>query len=255
MHMSNEQGRFVWYDLATTDTGAARTFYSNVVGWKTEDVAMPGGTYTLLKADGVQVGGILALPENGAGKKPGWLGYVSVSDVDTSARNVQKLGGSICLQPTDIPNVGRFATVADPQGARFNLFQAARSGQPSPPTQPGRIGWHELHAADWKRAWTFYSDLLGWRKGDAMDMGAMGTYQLFMVDNFTVGGMFNSPAASAERYWLYYARVVGIDAAADSVTRSGGKICHGPVEVPGGDWIVQANDPQGGNFALVGPRG
>jgi predicted enzyme related to lactoylglutathione lyase len=254
--MSNEQGRFVWYDLTTTDPAAAKAFYSHVVGWTTEDVPMPGGTYTLLKVDGIQVGGITALPTDGQGRKPSWSGYVTVADVDASARSVQKLGGSICLQATDIPNVGRFAVVADPQGARFNLFKAARSGQPPPPpTQPARIGWHELHASDWKQAWTFYSELLGWRKGDAMDMGAMGTYQLFTVGDVAVGGMFNSPAASSERYWLYYARVGGIDAAAERATTSGGKICHGPVEVPGGDWIVQANDPQGAAFALVGPRG
>ena len=253
--MSNEQGRFVWYDLATTDTAAAKAFYWNVVGWKAEDVSMPGGTYTLLKMDGIQVGGIRALPKDGQGGKPSWSGYVTVSDVDAAAQTVQKLGGSICVPPTDIPNVGRFAVVADPQGARFNLFKAARSGQPPPPTQPGRIGWHELHASDWQQAWPFYADLLGWRKGDAMDMGAMGTYQLFVVDDVAVGGMFNSPAASAERYWLYYARIGGVDAAAERVTMSGGKVCRAPVEVPGGDWIVQANDPQGAPFALVGPRG
>jgi hypothetical protein len=154
----------------------------------------------------------------------------------------------------DIPNVGRFAMVTDPQGAAFNVFKPLQGGQPAASREPGRIGWHELHTTDWPKAFEFYSELFGWRKADAMDMGTMGIYQLFSIKDVPAGAMFNSPAAQAARYWLYYFIVGDIDAAGKRLTDGGGKIMQGPMQVPGGDWIIQAADPQGAAFALVGQR-
>ena len=99
--------------------------------------------------------------------------------------------------------------------------------------------------------------MFGWLKGDAMDMGPMGTYQLFTIGGAAVGAMFNSPAVHADaaaRFWLYYFNVGDIDAAAKRVGDGGGKITHGPQQVPGGRWIVQGSDPQGAAFALLGSK-
>jgi len=87
-----------------------------------------------------------------------------------------------------------------------------------------------------------------------MDMGPMGTYQLFTIGGAAVGGMFNSPAAQMARFWLYYFNVSDIDAAGKRVSDGGGKITQGPQQVPGGGWIIQASDPQGAAFALHGSR-
>jgi predicted enzyme related to lactoylglutathione lyase len=254
--MTGAQSSFVWYELMTSDAAAAKTFYSKVVGWNTEDVPMPGMTYTLLRTGETQIGGLMALPQEArdAGMKPCWVGYVGVDDADGAAAKVKRLGGRILKEPADIPNVGRFAVAADPEGAAFNLFKPSQPGQRVVSNEPGHIGWHELHTTDWPKAFEFYTEMFGWLKGDGMDMGPMGTYQLFTIGEAAVGGMFNSPAAKMARFWLYYFNVGDIDAASKRVSDGGGKITQGPQQVPGGGWIIQASDPQGAAFALHGPR-
>jgi predicted enzyme related to lactoylglutathione lyase len=254
--MTGAQNSFVWYELMTSDAAAAKAFYSKVVGWNTEDVPMPGMTYTLLRAGETQIGGLMALPKEAgdAGMKPCWVAYVGVDDADGAAAKVKRLGGQILREPADIPNVGRFAVVADPQGAAFNLFKPSQAGQRLISSEPGHIGWHELHTTDWPKAFEFYTEMFGWLKGDAIDMGPMGTYQLFTIGGAAVGAMFNSPAAQATRFWLYYFNVGDIDAAGKRVSDGGGKITHGPQQVPGGGWIIQASDPQGAAFALYGSK-
>jgi predicted enzyme related to lactoylglutathione lyase len=257
--MAGAQSSFVWYELMSSDVAAAKAFYTKVIGWKTQDMPMPGMTYTLLSVGDTQIGGMMTLPKDAAdaGMKPCWTSYIEVDDVDGAASKVRSLGGKIYTPPADIPNVGRFAVVADPQGASFNLFKSAQPGQRNVSSEPGYVGWHELHTNDAPKAFDFYNAMFGWLKGDAMDMGPMGTYQLFTIGGAAVGAMFNSPAAHADaaaRFWLYYFNVGDIDAAAKRVSDGGGKIMHGPQQVPGGSWIVQAADPQGAAFALLGPK-
>ncbi|MEP6548746.1 MAG: VOC family protein [Gammaproteobacteria bacterium] len=254
--MAAEQSAFVWCELMTTDVAAAKAFYADVVGWNTQDVPMPGMTYTLLRVGDAQIAGLMALPKEAcdAGMNPRWLGYIGVVDAAAAADKVQRLGGNILGPPVDIPGVGRFAMVTDPQGAPFNLFKPASGGERVVSNQPGHVAWHELHTNDWPKAFEFYADMFGWLKGDTFDMGPMGTYQIFKIGGLALGGMFNSPGAQAMRFWLYYFNVDDIDAAAKRVTHGGGKIAHGPNPVPGGNWILQAVDPQGAAFALSGSR-
>jgi predicted enzyme related to lactoylglutathione lyase len=255
VHMTDSTGFFVWYELMTTDVVAAKRFYENVVGWKTEDVPMPGMTYTLVKAGDAQVAGLMTLPKEAsdAGLKPCWVGYIAVPDVDQFAKKVVSLGGKLHREPSDIPNVGRFAVVADPQGVIFNLFKGTGSPQLAAVSmEPGHVGWHELHSSDAAKAFEFYAALFGWTKDQAMDMGEMGTYQIFSIGGTRAGGMFNSPMPAKQ--WLYYFAVEDVDAALKRITDQGGKVMHGPSEVPGGAFIVQATDPQGAMFAVVGMR-
>ncbi len=254
--MPGAQSFFVWYELMSSDVAAAKAFYASVVGWNTQDMPMPGMTYTLLWVGDIQIGGMMKLPKEAsdAGMRPCWVGYVGVDDADGAAAKVKRLGGKIIGAPTDIPNVGRFAVVSDPQGAAFNLFKPSQPGERVVSREPGHIGWHELHTNDWPKAFEFYQAMFGWLKGDGMDMGPMGTYQLFTIGGTAVGAMFNSPAAQTARFWLYYFNVGDIDAAAKRVSDGGGKIMHGPQQVPGGGWIVQAADPQGAAFALLGSK-
>jgi predicted enzyme related to lactoylglutathione lyase len=197
--MAGAQSSFVWYELMSSDVAGAKAFYTKVAGWKTEDMPMPGMTYTLLRAGDTQIGGMWALPKDAAaqGMRPSWVSYISVDDVDGAASKVQSLGGKIYAAPADIPNVGRFAVVADPQGAMFNLFKPTQPGERVVSSEPGHIGWHELHTNDAPKAFDFYNAMFGWLKGDGMDMGPMGIYQLFTIGGTPVGAMFNSPAAQA----------------------------------------------------------
>ena len=255
--MVGSHGRFIWYQLLTTDMEAAKAFYADVVGWGTRDASAPGMPYTLFTAGEASVSGLMDLPEDArkTGARPSWLGYVGVDDVDATADRIQRLGGVVHVPPMDIANVSRFSIVADPQMATLALFKGLKPAQEQPAElrTPGRVGWHELLAADWEKAWAFYRELFGWQKATA-DTGAVGTYQLFSAGGETIGGMFTKPPTVPVPFWLYYFNVGDIDAAAKRVKAGNGQILDGPIEVPGGSWILQCTDPQGVIFALVGKR-
>lgn len=255
--MSAWHGNFVWCELMTTDMAAATDFYSRVIGWEAKDSGATHMQYTLLNAGSAGVGGVMELPqavrENGG--QPCWTGYIWADDVDATAARVQAAGGQVHKPASDIPNVGRFAVVADPQGAVFTLFKGMNAEEAPPPAgaTPGRVGWHELHARDWRAAFDFYAGLFGWTKDSEFDMGAPGIYQLFATNGTRAGGMWSN-AAAPHPFWLYYFNVDGIDAAVARAQQAGGQVRQGPMEVPGGSWIAQCSDPQGAKFAMVAPK-
>ncbi|HEY4029726.1 MAG TPA: VOC family protein [Caulobacteraceae bacterium] len=253
--MSKLDGRYVWYNLITTDPQAAKTFYGDVVGLQAEDEAMPDRTYTVLHAGAPRVCGLMPIPPEAKamGVPPNWTGYVATEDVDADARKAVSLGGKVMREPEDIEGVGRFAIITDPHGATIVLFHGNGEGPDPGQNEPGHVGWHELYAGDLDADFGFYSSMFGWRKMDAME-GPMGTYQLFGKDDVMLGGMMTKPDPMPTPAWLYYFNVGDIDQAIQRVKSGGGQVHNGPMEVPGGGWIAQAQDPQGAMFALFGSR-
>jgi uncharacterized protein len=251
------QGRFVWYELMTTDVEAAKTFYTNVVSWGAQDAVMPDLAYTFFTVGNAFASGLMRLPEAArkTGATPRWIGYVGVDDVDATVDRIRRLGGTVLVLPTDLLNIGRFAVVADPQMASLALIKwlKPRRQQLGEPGEPGRVGWHELLAADCETAFDFYGQLFDWQKADP-DSGPAGAYHLFAVRGQTIGGMYAKPPLVPAPLWLYYFNVRDIDAAAARVKAGGGEVLEGPVEVPGGNWIARCTDPQGAMFALEGKR-
>jgi uncharacterized protein len=250
--------KFVWYELHTSDTTAAQAFYSKVLGWGMQDSGMPGVSYTLLTLANIPIGGLMQKPAaafaNGA--RPGWIGYIGVNDVDAFTARVLKAGGIVHRAAADIPNVGRFSVVADPQGAIFVLFQPNRD-QPEavpPAGAPGTFAWHDLAAIEWQSDFDFYASLFAWTKADAIPMGSSGTYQIFAASGVPLGGMMTRMDKSQAPGWLYYVNVEDIDAAIARAVAGGGKITHGPSTVPGGRRIAHCLDPQGATFGMVAPK-
>ncbi len=246
---------FFLYDVMTTDPKAAETFYRAVVGWDTQDAG--AGGYTLFTVGGRGVAGLMAIPEDArqAGVPPCWMGYIQVEDVDDMAARITREGGKLHKGPVDVPGIIRFAVVSDPQCAGF-LIAKPMSAETPPPLAadtPGTIGWHELYAAEGKSAFSFYEKLFGWTRAEAHDMGPMGVYQLFAAGGIPIGGIMTKPPQVPAPHWGYYINVAAIDAAAARITTAGGTIINGPMQVPGGQWIVQAIDPQGAWFNLVAP--
>lgn len=234
--MTNAHGTFIWYELLTTDPDAATDFYGKAVGWQARGAGQPGMGYRLWSIGDGDVGG---------------LGYVGVDDVEAAVEKLTAAGGAVHMRPTDIPGVGRFAFVADPQGV---LFYVMRGDHPHPsrafePATPAHGGWNELLAQDWQAAFDFYADQFGWTKADALDLGPMGTYQLIAAGGTTIGGIMNKPRPGRPQ-WLYYFVVPDIEAARVAIEANGGAVLHGLSQVSGGRWIVQAQDPQGAMFAL-----
>ncbi len=253
-----QKSGFTWYELMTSDLDAAAAYYGKVVGWDVRDSGMPGMRYLIFGKGGKDVGGMMSWSSMGMDKPAGWKAHLHTTDVDADAAAVAASGGTVHREPQDIPDVGRFANVSDPQGAEYMLFQPA-PGEQAPPrlgsNDPGNVGWNELSTTDWEAAWEFYSKHYGWEKETAVDMGPMGIYQTFhTAPGSAGGGMMTLPSFLLDKgmkpAWLYYFVVEDINAAAERVSGNGGTITHGPAQVPGGAWILQANDPQGGSFAL-----
>jgi uncharacterized protein len=248
-------GKFVWYDQMSNDLAGAEAFYNKVVGWTLAPNTMNDQRYTLLKAGEAMVGGLMPIPAEAAGVQPAWMGYIAVDDVRAYSDKVKAAGGAIHRPATEIPNVGTFAVAADPSGAGFLLFKGNGDQAPTQePTKPGFIGWHELHGGDPEASFPFYSGLFGWTKGEAINMGPVGTYQIFTTKGQQSGGMMKKSAGDAAPYWRYYITVEAIDAAGERVRSAGGKIVNGPMQVPGGSWIVDGLDSTGASFALVAPK-
>ncbi|MCL2452673.1 MAG: VOC family protein [Alphaproteobacteria bacterium] len=255
--MVRSNGCFVWYELTTTDMEAAKAFYADVFGWGTRDASIPGLGYHLFAEHDAPVAGLMNLPDEArrAGIGPHWMGFVGVDDVDAAVARTKELGGSVHVSPRDVPNISRFSVVADPQTATLALVKGLkpRQGQSVELGAPGRVGWHELFAADWEKALAFYSELFGWQKAES-HVGAMGTYQRFSAAGETIGGMFTKPPTLPFPFWLYYFNIDNVEAAASRVESGGGEIIYGPTTVPGGAWIVHCTDPQGAIFALLDRR-
>ena len=248
---------FVWYELMTGDAPAAIEFYKQAVGWGAQDAGMPDAAYTLMMVGDAQVAGVMETPPEleAMGAPPSWSGYVAVDDVDAMAARVLAAGGKVLRPPEDIPNdIGRFAVVADPQNASFVLFKPIppEDGPILPPPEaPGTVGWPELRAVDGAAVFDFYASLFGWTRGEGMDMGPMGTYQIFEIDGVGCGAIMTKTPDQPAPAWRFYARVAAIDAALERVKQLGGTVTMGPDLVPGDLWVANARDPQGAVFALM----
>jgi predicted enzyme related to lactoylglutathione lyase len=245
-------GRPVWCELLTNDVKAAESFYTTVVGWTVAPFDPNGGYDILKRPDGAGIGGVMKIPE-GMNFPPHWAMYIGVPNLDAAVAHIKRLGGSTLSELHDMPDVGRFQAMKDPQGAMFAILEPAPSSQERPelPPEPGDVSWRELYTSDAAAAMRFYAELFGWRETQAMDMGPMGKYHIFARSS-DLGGMMNTPKemAGMPPNWGLYFRVNGLDAAIGRITANGGQVLNGPMEVPGGDRIVNAMDPQGGAFSL-----
>lgn len=253
--MGAASGRFVWFELMTTDVEGAKRFYGDVIGWKVTPWS-GGKDYELWVAGKEEVGGVMALkPEaRKAGSPPHWLGYVATDDVDATAQKAQKLGGRVLVPAMDVANSVRIAVLADPQGAAFGVV-GMRGGETRPDMRAlGHAGWAELNTTDWKAGWSFYSQLLGWRKVSSMDMGPeFGEYFMFGLEpEAMLGGMSDAAKMmKAPAHWLHYLNVKSVDETVKRIPEKGGKVLNGPMDVPGGSRIAQCMDPQGAMFAIL----
>lgn len=248
MPAAQPRGRFVWHELMTNNPDAAAAFYGKVIGWKTQGWPQDP-SYRTWTARGIPVGGLMALPDEAklAGAPPHWMSYIGVPDVDAAVRQATGLGARTHVQPRDIPNAGRFAVLADPQGASFAVYASSQPEMEQ--LELGGFSWHELATTDYQAAWKFYRALFGWENTSTMDMGALGPYFMFGLGGVPLGGIYNKPLEVPMPNWLPYVLVRKADDTGKAATRAGGRVINGPMEVPDGDRIVAFLDPQGAVIA------
>lgn len=262
--MARLQGSWIWYELMTSDVGGSKAFYEAVVpGWTMSAGPSEASGYGFIaNADGGMTGGVLTLSSEmiGHGARPCWLGYIGVDDTDASVVAIEAAGGKCLMPARDVPMAGRIAMVADCCGAPFYVMTPTPQPGEGESTafaaekRNGRCGWNELMAGNAANAIQFYTGLFGWSLPDAMDMGEMGKYQFIAHDGVTTGAIMQKFAEMPQAMWNHYFWVPSITIAQEAIVAHGGQVINGPMEVPGGDRIVQGIDPQGAVFSLVGGK-
>lgn len=251
------QGSPIWFELATADAEASGAFYGPLFGWEAVDCVMPG--YHLARQGADVVAGLM-VPDDDQCGPPAWTIYFEVDDTDAIAAAVEAAGGQVLMPPQDVPGTGRFAVLADPQGASFGILHPLPMDPPAPEgsgawnqKKTGRGNWIELMSTDPAAGFAFYTKLFGWKAEEVLDMGEMGSYQLFSHQGATIGAVMGLGDAP-EPQWLPYFGVDDVAVTIAAIRAAGGQIAHGPIEVPGPALIAVATDPQGAWFAVVGPK-
>jgi uncharacterized protein len=244
-------GGFVWHDLMTTDLPRAVEYYTRLLGWTTHVVEIGAGdSYTMIRAGGTDIGGVVRL-DPALGIASHWIGYATVDDVDAACERAVALGGAVCVPASDIPDAGRFAVIADPDGAIVSPFRSVRDEAAERATHiVGTFCWNELLTRDPDAVAGFYEGVFGWSY-HATDMGPSGTYWLFRRGEADAAGMMRMPAdATARPFWMPYVAVDDVDAAAGRAAELGGSIFVAPADIPGVGRFTVTGDPTGATIAL-----
>lgn len=250
-------GRPLWYELMTTDMKGAEAFYRTVIGWTSSPFRESPQPYSIFnRGAGSPVAGLMTLPD-GMNAPPFWAMYVGVPKLEDAAARIARLGGRDISPVIEVPDIGRMQMVQDPQGAAFYIYEPASAElPPEGQAEVGDASWHELMTIDAPAAMRFYSDVFGWQPSETMDMGLMGKYHMFNRPHGMIGGMMNKPPelAHVPPHWQIYFRVSDIPSAVERIKANGGQILNGPMEVPGGDLVLNGMDPQGAAFSLHGRK-
>ena len=247
---ATHRGEFVWHDLMTPNAAGAHDFYGKVVGWKTQPWE-DDPSYVMFAARSGPVGGVT----ESRATTPHWLPYIGTTNVDATVEAATRLGARVLTAPEPLPGGGRYAVLADPQGAVFGIHASGGddSGDADAPPQAGEFSWHELATSVAPNiAFAFYAALFDWDEINQHDMGAMGMYLVFGRNGRQLGGIFDKGAEGkpGSAYWLGYVSVTDLDGTIERAKGARGSLLTGPMDVPGGDRIAQLMDPHGAFFAL-----
>ncbi len=242
-------GKFVWHENYSNDVDAAKKFYAALFGWDFETWKPGEADYSMVKVGDQMHAGFMTVQ---GGEPPHWLGIVQVEDCDEIARKVEAAGGKIYAGPFDIPEVGRFTVIGDPQGAVLSAMAAGADTQETPPAE-GVFVWDELHTPDVEGAKSFYAEVFGWTSAD-MDMGESGTYTMFKRSgDVDVAGAYPSAEGQGPPHWLVYVGCDDVDATTSRAAELGGTALLEPSDVPGVGRLAVLQDPQGAVFGIFNP--
>jgi len=242
-------GRFVWHELHTSDPRAAAAFYGELLGWKTRSMDMgPGGAYTIITAGDKDVGGIVPLDTSRA-PRSNWLPYCTAVDVDAAAATAAAKGGQVLMGAMDIPTVGRFAVVRDPQGGVIAPFRMSEEyAETDDRPAPWTFCWDEHLSGDPAAALSFYQAIFGW-KDSPKEMGPAGTYHVLERGKRQAAGLAKQ-ADGMPTVWLSHVLVDDLDEASQRAARLGAKTLVPVVPVPEIGRFSVIADPTGAGIAL-----
>jgi uncharacterized protein len=247
-------GEFCWIELATTDQLAAKEFYPRLFGWTISEFPLaPNEFYTTFKINGRDVAAAYTLrsEQQARGIPSQWNLYVAVDKADLAAQRATDLGAKVLAKPSDVFDAGRMATVQDPTGAVFSLWQAKRHIGFGIKGVPGTFCVADLSTPDQDGASRFYEQLFGWRVGKEDEDPAHNYYHLFNHDEF-IGGIlppaFRKPGTPP--HWQIYLLVSDCDALAATAKNLGAKLYMPPMPIENLGRMAILADPQGAAFAI-----
>jgi uncharacterized protein len=233
-------GTFSWAELATSDAGAAKAFYTEIFGWEYDDAPIPDGSvYSMAQRDGKTVAALFA-----SDQQPHWNCYVTVASADEAAAKAREVGANVIAEPFDVMDVGRMAVLADPAGGVLSVWEPRRSIGAQLVNTPGALTWNDLITPDPAAAEDFYNRLFGWTTEEIPDAGG---YRVIKNGDRTNGGMM--PSQGASQNWIPYFGHEDVDGLIDRVPSLGGHVHNGPIRMPMGS-IGVFGDPQGAVFAV-----
>lgn len=244
---SHQPGTFCWFELGTSDWKAAKTFYTSLFGWKTNEIPMEENSppYVILQKGGKDVGALYQLPETQQGVPPFWMSYVAVKSADDTAAKATKLGAKVVKEPFDVFEFGRMAVFTDPQGAVFAIWQARQHPGATVVDEPESVCWTELHTSDKDATRKFYTSLFGW------GAKAGGDYTEWQIGKKAIGGMIKKHGSNSPPHWMIYFAVDDCDVTTKKVQSLGGSVYVQPRDIENVGRFSVVADPQGGSFALI----
>ncbi len=241
-----------WVDVSSTDVESSVAFYRGLFGWDCTEAGDPAetGGYRMFEVGGVAVAGIG--PNQPDAGPPMWNTYVTVADVDATAKAITDAGGTILAPPMDVMTAGRMLVAMDPSGAVFSAWQAGESIGAGIVNEPDSLSWNELNTRDPDTAERFYGAVFGWT-AEKNHMGDGSVYTEWHLDGAGVGGMLDMRGRVPDEvppHWLTYFAVADCDATVAKATELGGTVMLPPMDVMPGRFALLA-DPQGAFFAVM----
>ena len=251
-------GSLCWFELASTDLGAAKNFYTSIFPWAVNDMPMgPSEVYTIFRVDGQDAAAAYTMPadQRSHGVPPNWMPYIMVKSADESTARARALGATVHKEPFDVMDQGRMSVVQDPQGAMFCLWEKKKSGGTGITAVDGTAVWADLSTTDQAAGAKFYGDLFGWKmvEGESMRPAKPGSYYHIVSGKEFIGGV--PPAEYRQNgmpsHWMLYFQVPDCDGTVARVSALGGRVLL-PTQTMGNTrkYAVLA-DPQGATFAIV----
>jgi predicted enzyme related to lactoylglutathione lyase len=245
-------GQFVWYDLITSDVASAKKFYGGLFGWEFEAAGKDASEYTIIKADGTPIGGIIYSEKAKEIDGEQWLSYLSVSDVDRAVDVTTKRGGSVLVKPFEFEARGRTAVVRDPQGALLVLFKSY-GGDPPKQTLEEKLNhvwiWTEFFTNDLEASSAYYEEIVGYST-EKYDSGVNVPYYVLRKGERGYAGMLAIPWENVKPNWLPYVKVKDPEAIVKMVESLGGMVILAPgKDIRNGSVAIVA-DPTGAVIAL-----
>jgi predicted enzyme related to lactoylglutathione lyase len=248
-------GKWVWYELRSKDVEKSKAFYGELLGWQIEPQEMNGMKFELIKAGGKDIG-IISATEGKA--KSHWVPFVSVPDVDAAVKTIEEQKGKVVTPASDIPDIGRFAIVSDPNGVEFAVFKGAKGDEPDSPPAAGLFVWNEYLSKNKKQhtaALAFYPAALGYTTSQmAMGEGKKkAQYDMLSFNEAPRAGVEEAKPASLGGQWMPWVTVDDTDAVVANAKKLKGKVAVKPHDIPTVGRAAIVVDPTGAAVGVLKP--